>query len=133
MASFVPYAQHLGLRPTDNALLDPQGSAKAETARFRAWLKTKDPSPSAAARALIFLDGLPPSLYALTHDFVPIPSADAAFHFTDGLHRMDAEDWVLVEVTTERVGAGWLIESGSLWSRGGGLLAASRQTRRVLG
>ncbi|MCO6010998.1 thioesterase family protein [Actinoallomurus purpureus] len=130
LTAMVPYAQHLGMRPTDNVLLDPK---EAGTARIRVWLTAKDPSPSAVADALIFLDAIPPSLWALNHEFIPIPSVDAAFHFTDGLDQMDAKDWSLVEVATERVGAGWLVESGSLWSRDGVLLASSRQTRRVLG
>lgn len=135
IADVVLYARHLRIRLTDDALLPSDGRPETDVARLRAWIRPAGPDPTrtAAAMALIMLDALPPSLYAVTRDPVPIPSVDTGIQFTDRVGELGDQDWAFVEVITERTGAGWLVENGSLWSRDGTLLAASRQARRVLG
>jgi acyl-CoA thioesterase len=101
-------------------------------AELTAWIRLKEPAFEPVETALILLDAMPPAFYAAATEPVVAPTADLAAHLTDGLAVADFEDWALIETTTEQASAGWALDSIQLWSQAGVLLAAARQTRRIL-
>jgi hypothetical protein len=77
------------------------------------------------------MDSAPPALYAVLRDAVPMPTADVTLHLGPGADRPPGP-WVLGVVRSRVAADGYVVEDGELWAPDGGLLATSRQLRRVL-
>jgi acyl-CoA thioesterase len=124
----VPFVQHLELRMVGAGR--PIGGGDDPT--LTAWIRMKEPAFDPAEVALILLDSMPPAFYAAATEPVVAPTVDLAAHLTDGLGTADWGDWALIRTRTEQATTSWALESIHLWSPEGVLLAAARQTRRIL-
>jgi acyl-CoA thioesterase len=124
----VPFVQHLEFRMVGTGR--PLGGGEDPT--LTAWIRLKEPAFEPAEVALILLDAMPPAFYAATTEPVVAPTVDLAAHLTDGLATADFRDWALIQTTTEQASTSWALDSIHLWTAQGALLAAARQTRRIL-
>ncbi|MDT3443226.1 MULTISPECIES: thioesterase family protein [unclassified Pseudofrankia] len=125
----VPFVQHLRVRMAGDARPLSGGTDPS----LVAWMRLEEPGFDPAEAAVVMLDSMPPAIYALTTEPVPVPTAEFSVHFTDGLDRLGERDgWSLIEVRTEQASDSWSVDSSSLWSPSGTLLAVGRQTRRIL-
>ncbi|MBP0450809.1 MULTISPECIES: thioesterase family protein [unclassified Kitasatospora] len=97
-----------------------------------AWIRLREPDLTPAGAALVLLDAMPPAVYAATSELVSVPTAEYSVHFADGLSFAGSGDWALVRVNTDQASDSWAVESSSMWSADGTLLAVGRQTRQIL-
>jgi acyl-CoA thioesterase len=125
----VPFVQHLRVRMAG----ETRPLAGGTEPSLVAWMRLDEPGFDPAEAAVVLLDSMPPAIYALTTDSVPVPTAEFSVHVADGVDRLgEGDGWSLIEVRTEQASGSWSVDSGALWSRSGTLLAVSRQTRRIL-
>lgn len=124
----VPFVQHLEFRMVGTGR--PMGGGDDPT--LTAWIRLTEPPFEPAEVALILLDSMPPAFYAAATEPVIAPTVDLAAHLTDGLATADFGDWTLIETKTEQASPRWALDSIHLWAPHGALLAAARQTRRIL-
>jgi acyl-CoA thioesterase len=124
---FVPFTQHLEIRPAAGSLPFSGGS----TAEFVAWVRLLLPLDPTQT-LLVLADALPPALYAVMTEAAAVPSADLGVHMTGAAASLDPAAWRLVRIRTEAASGGWSIDDSDVWSDGGTLLASARQSRRVL-
>ncbi|WP_326770690.1 thioesterase family protein (plasmid) [Streptomyces sp. NBC_01591] len=127
-AQMFPYAAHFETRMAGEERPFGGGTHPEMTA----WLRLRDPDLPIAEAALVLLDAMPPAVYAATSELVAVPTAEYSAHFTDGLSFAESGDWALVRVGTDQSSGSWAVESSSLWSADGTLLAVGRQTRQIL-
>jgi acyl-CoA thioesterase len=124
----VPFAQHLEIRPADGRLPLSGGTEP----RLTAWLRLRDAPADPTRTALVLLDALPPALYAIRTEPVPIPTVELTAHFTAAVDDFDVRGWALCSIHTEHAADGWCVDSSTLWDASGRLLATARQARRIL-
>jgi acyl-CoA thioesterase len=124
----VPFVQHLEIRMVGAG----RPMAGGDDPTLTAWIRMRKPAFDPAEVALILLDAMPPAFYAAATEPVVAPTVDLAAHLTDGLSTADFSDWALVETRTEQASTDWALETIHLWCPQGTLLAAARQTRRLL-
>ena len=124
----VPFAQHLEMRRVG----DNQPFGRHADAEFTAWIRWREPRRIDAAAIAVFLDALPPALYAVTAEVVAIPTVDFFVQWV-GRSEVQAGAWALVRITTIAARDGWSLDESSVWTAGGELLGTARQTRAISG
>lgn len=84
--------------------------------------------------ATAITDAVIPAVFSRLGVGIIVPTVDLTIHFRTGLPAPDArpDDFVLAKFTTGAAADGFLEEDGEIWSRGGVLLAQSRQLAAVL-
>ncbi|WP_327352456.1 thioesterase family protein [Streptomyces sp. NBC_01304] len=128
LPDLIPVAQHLSVRMAPGA----RPLAGGEEAQLAAWIRLKNLDLEPAEAVFVLLDSMPPALYGVLDEPVPVPSAEISVRFTDQVTDGSLDDWALIQVRTEQAGSGWTLESGSLWTPDGTLLGVSLQTRRIV-
>lgn len=100
------------------------------------WLRLREGRALDAALVAAYADGWPPAVFAcgdLPHPTGGVPTIDLTVHVRATLPAdVGPEDPVLVVFRTREVAEGYLEEDGEIWSRGGVLLAQSRQLGLLL-
>ncbi|MFC4604003.1 thioesterase family protein [Rhodococcus kronopolitis] len=124
---FVPFAQHLDIRPINDA----RPFAGGDTPEFDVWIRL-DPSLGLAGPELaaVLLDALPPALYATRTAPVPIPTAEFSAHFVPtGRSR---SSWHRLRHRTVWASETLCVDETELFAPSGDLTAQARQLRRIL-
>jgi acyl-CoA thioesterase len=105
--------------------------AEAPEAVTGGWIRPADHDEPVDDILLAALtDGWMPAIFARLPLRLGVPTVELTVHFRDEPSR--APGWCLVRFVTRQVVAGYLEESGEIWSEDGRLLAESRQLAAVL-
>lgn len=109
----------------------PPGSG-AEQALCGGWIRLAEPRPVDALAVAAYTDAWPPAAFswAPSREAVgPVPTVDLTVHFRRALPLPAGrpDDWCLAVFRSRLAAGGFLEEDGEIWSRGGVLLAQSRQ------
>ena len=124
---FVPFTQHLEIRPAD----DHRPFAGGDDATLTAWIRfVEDDDAPDALRLVTLLDALAPSYAAVLTDLLPIPTIELSVRLSSGLAQASSP-WVLVRASTLHVDGDWLDERIDAWSPDGRHLATATQVRLV--
>ncbi|MCC7078135.1 MAG: thioesterase family protein [Acidimicrobiia bacterium] len=114
------------------ALGEVPGSASGERALTGAWIRFTEPYVPDSLFVVAAADGMPPAV--LTRHLhgsrlFGVPTVDLTIHLHEPLPLPQAGvgDWCFAVFRTKKSRAGLLDEDGEIWSRGGLLLAQSRQ------
>lgn len=128
--SFVPFGQHLEIRPVGGVLPGAGGPEPV----YEAWIRLRDQGVTAelGARgcAAVLLDAMPPGLFGLWTDVRPVPTVEMTAHLAPGLD--EPLDWWHVTHRTAWAGAGACVDETELRRPDGRLAAQARQYRLVL-
>lgn len=124
-AELVPFGQHVDIRPVGTA----RPLAGGRVPELSAWVRAVPATPFEPALAVVLLDALAPSLYAVRTDPVPIPTVEMTAHL---LEHADVPDWLLVEQRTTWASTTLCLDDAALWTADGRLVAQARQVRRIL-
>jgi len=123
-----PIREHFETRPVLGSL-EPGSTSRALVG---AWLRLAEPRVPDAAALAMFCDSLPPAI-AQREAFGPngirgVPTIDLTVHFRAPLpESARPDDFYLCIFRTQTARDGFLEEDGEIWTRGGLLLAQSRQ------
>jgi len=124
--TFVPFGQHLEIRPVGTA----RPYAGGVHAELLAWVRLLgDETPPDALRLIILFDALAPSYAAILRTPIPIPTVSLSVH--PALALKDARSpWLLLRARTEHAGAdGWGVERLDAWTPEGTHLGSAEQIR----
>jgi acyl-CoA thioesterase len=122
----IPFRHRFDLRPAIGAPPFTSG-ARAETG---GWIRTRDGDAVDDLLLVALTDSWPPAIFARLDPPVGVPTVELTVHLR-GAPSAESE-WCLVRFRTLEVGAGYLEETGEVWSQDGRLLAESRQLAVVL-
>lgn len=123
---FVPFSQNFEIRRVGPGPLEG-----GDTATLLGWVRWAETSrPVDAASLVIFVDAVPPALYGIATQPVPIPTVDLTVTLQP---EEPVTGWTLVRISTRTAAYGWCVDDSDVWAPDGRLLAQARQTRRVLG
>ncbi|MFD4780690.1 thioesterase family protein [Rhodococcus qingshengii] len=129
---FVPFAQHLDIRPINSA----RPFAGGDSPEFDVWIRLlTDLDFTAQERAAVLLDALPPGLFATLTMPVAIPTIEFTAHFTP--EHLTADPRTLSPWYRLRHGTAWAtntlcVDESELFDSTGRLAARARQLRRIL-
>ncbi|MEE2034158.1 acyl-CoA thioesterase [Rhodococcus chondri] len=125
---FVPFSQHLDIRPI-NAARPFAGGSDPE---FDVWIRLRPALEiTGVERAAILLDALPPGLFATRTTPVPIPTVELTTHFAPGAHTSHGP-WHRLRHRTVWATSDRCVDEAELFTADGQLAAQARQSRRVL-
>lgn len=125
----MPFADHTEIRPVGPEL--PFGGGDLPV--LRAWLRLRDEVAYGPHVALVLLDAVFPSLYAVRADPVPIPTVELTAHLVPAADDVLGPDgWAFLEQRTVWSTDELCLDEAALWSADGRLLAQARQLRRIL-
>ncbi|CAM4046409.1 thioesterase family protein [Nocardia ninae] len=124
----VPFGQQFELRQACGAF-PMTGSSTAE---MGAWLRMRPEVAADSLVAIVAMDAMPPGLYPTLSEPLAIVSTELSIHLHGDLVRNPIDDFVLAVQRNITSGDGWCVDEASLWDRAGGLVASSRQLRRIL-
>jgi len=122
----IPFRHRFEVRPAIGSPPFTVGSA-AETG---GWIRTTDHDPVDDVLLAALTDSWPPAIFSRLEERVGVPTVELTIHLR-GAPR-PGDDWCLVRFRTQEVVAGYLEETGEIWSTDGRLLAESRQLAVVL-
>ncbi|UYP17900.1 thioesterase family protein [Rhodococcus sp. Z13] len=126
---FVPFSQHLEIRPVDAARPFAGGAEPG----FDVWIRLlPEPELTGAERAAILLDALPPGLFAVRTTPVPIPTMELTVHFAPAAHTSRGP-WYRLRHRTVWWTDDLCVDETELFTAEGDLAAQARQLRRILG
>jgi acyl-CoA thioesterase len=127
---FVPFGQHLEIRPVGGVLPGAGGPEPV----YEAWIRMRDRDVAAELGArgsvAVLLDAMPPGLFGLWTDVRPVPTVELTAHLAPGLG--EATDWWHVTHRTIWAGDGACVDETELRRPDGRLAAQARQHRLVL-
>jgi len=119
----IPMSQHFDNVPVFGTML---GTGEASgVARTGGWLRLAEPTPVDEVVLVAFCDGWWPPIMELGFGPMAVPTVDLTVHVR--ALPEDRTDFVLGEFISPMAADGYVIEDARLWSRGGALLAESRQ------
>lgn len=122
----IPFRHRFDVRHAIGAAPFTAGPA-AETG---GWIRTVDEDPVDDVLLTALTDAWPPAVFSRFEAPVGVPTVELTVHLRGA---PPAEPgWCLVRFRTQEVVAGYLEESGEVWSADGRLLAESRQLAVVL-
>lgn len=128
--AFVPFGQHIEIRPVGGSL---PGSGSAELA-YEAWIRIRDPRVAddlgGRGTAAVLLDAMPPGLFAGWTDARPVPTVELSAHLAPALGE-PAQWWHITHRTAWASDASCVDET-ELRHPDGQLAAQARQHRLVL-
>ena len=111
---------------------DPLGGRRparlqGDTALAGGWIRLPEGRRVDALVVAAMTDGWVPPVFSRVPVAMVVPTVDLTIHFRTRLPLPDSrdDDWVLASFRTDAAADGFLEEDGSLWSRGGVLLAQS--------
>lgn len=122
----IPFRHRFDVRP---ALGAPPFTA-GPTAETGGWIRTADDDPVDDVLLAAITDSWPPAVFSRLEGPVGVPTIELTIHFRGDPPRRP--EWCLVRFRTLEVGAGYLEETGEVWSADGRLLADSRQLGLLL-
>jgi hypothetical protein len=123
---FVPFSRNFEIRR-----VGPRPLVGGGTATLLGWVRWAETNrPVDAASLVIFVDAVPPALYGIATQPVPIPTVDLTVTLQP---EPPVTGWTLVRISTRTAADGWCVDDSDVWAPDGRLLAQARQTRRVLG
>ncbi|MEM9612093.1 MAG: thioesterase family protein [Actinomycetota bacterium] len=122
---FVPFTQHLDIRPTDGNLPFGGGTDPTLTAWIR--LKEDDEAPD-RGRLITLLDSLAPSYAAVIEAPVAIPTIELSVRLSTDLSSATSP-WILLRASTHRFDGGWIDERIDAWTPEGTPVATGTQVR----
>jgi acyl-CoA thioesterase len=102
-----------------------------EAAETGGWIRTADHDPVDDVLLAALTDAWPPAVFTRLEARLGVPTVDLTIHFRGAAPAVPG--WCLVRFRTAEVVAGYLEETGEIWSADGRLLAESRQLAVVLG
>ena len=123
-----------GLPPfTDNFDVRWAGGERGR-ARNVTWVRTRPPAPLDHAVVAALSDTMVPAAFTRLGRFAVVPTLDLTIHFRAPLPPAGEDDgWALAAFRSGLAAGGVWEEDGELWSRGGVLLAQSRQLALIRG
>jgi acyl-CoA thioesterase len=128
--TFVPFGQHVEIRPVGGSL---PGAGAVEPV-YEAWIRLRDPGVAARlgtrGAAAVLLDAMPPGMFATWTDVRPVPTVELTAHFAPGLDA--SSDWWHVTHRTSWAGDASCVDETELRRPDGRLAAQARQLRLVL-
>lgn len=125
---FVPFSQHLDIRPINDA----RPFAGGDVPEFDVWIRLDPPIGFTGAElAAVLLDALPPALYATRTTPVPIPTAEYSAHFVPTVR--SGSPWHRLRHRTVWATDTLCVDETELFTDDGRLAAQARQLRRILG
>ncbi|MEE3852196.1 thioesterase family protein [Gordonia sp. LSe1-13] len=124
----VPMGGHLDLRPVDG----PLPLTGAAEPRMRAWITTLRPMTVDAAYLALLADCLPPALFPTLTAPVAVPTVSLSMHVAAPPENSSPAP-ILVQTHNISTSGGWSVDDTTLRDERGRLLAAARQSRRVVG
>lgn len=127
-AELVPFGRHFVIRYGSGGI-PMAGSAESEMAY---WFRLRPDVPADSLVAIVLTDVMPPGIYPLVTEPVPVVSAELSVHLHADLTTEPVDDDVLVVQRNVSSGHGWCVDEADLWDSAGTLLAQSRQLRRIL-
>lgn len=121
---FVPFAQHLEIRPIDDARPLAGGTEPG----YDVWIRLiEQHGLTPAEQAVVLLDALPPGLFAVRTTPVLIPTAE----FTVHLAPFAASPWYRLRHRTTWATDDLCVDETELFTDSGELAAQARQLRRI--
>ncbi|MDH6680520.1 acyl-CoA thioesterase [Rhodococcus sp. LBL1] len=125
---FVPFSQHLDIRPI-NAARPFAGGPDPE---FDVWIRLRPGSEfTGVERAAILLDAMPPGLFATRTAPVPIPTVELTAHFAPAAVSPTGP-WHRLRHRTVWWTSDECVDETELFTTDGELAAQARQLRRIL-
>jgi acyl-CoA thioesterase len=94
------------------------------------WIRTADRDPVDDVLLAALTDAWPPAVFSRLEERVGVPTVELTVHLRGAPGA--ADDWSFVRFRTREVVAGYLEETGEVWSPDGRLLAESRQLAVLL-
>jgi acyl-CoA thioesterase len=122
----IPFRHRFDVRP---AIGTPPFTAGAD-AETGGWIRTRDGDPIDDLLLVALTDAWPPAIFARLEAPVGVPTIELTVHLRGA--PSPGSEWCLVRFRTLEVGAGYLEETGEVWSTDGRLLAESRQLAVVI-
>jgi acyl-CoA thioesterase len=122
----IPFRHRFDLRPA----LGTAPFTAGPTADTGGWIRTADQDPVDDVLLAAITDSWPPAVFSRLEGPVGVPTIELTIHFRGEPPRRPG--WCLVRFNTLEVGAGYLEETGEVWSADGRLLAESRQLGLLL-
>lgn len=106
----------------------------SDAAHAGGWLRLPEGHLVDAMVVAAMTDGWIPALFSRVAAPMIVPTVDLTIHLRTRLPLAGArpDDWVLATFATAAAADGFLEEDGAIWSRGGVLLAQSRQLAAML-
>ncbi len=98
------------------------------------WIRLADPHPADHPLLAALTDAWMPPIFSRTQQRLAVPTIDLTVHFRAPLPaaQVDPDGWFLVVFRSQLAADGFVEEDGEVWSRGGTLLAHSRQLAVLL-
>jgi acyl-CoA thioesterase len=122
----VPFRHHFERRPA----IGTPPFLKGPTAETGGWIRSAYDEPVDDVLVAALTDSWPPAVFSRLEVPVGVPTVELTIHFRGA--PSGEPGWCLVRFRTLEVSAGYLEESGEVWSADGRLLAESRQLAVVL-
>jgi acyl-CoA thioesterase len=132
MPTYIPahaklsYGDHLDIRRVLEASMERGAGTWVRMTHAPSHLGLLSPHGVAS----VFLDALPPGLFALEKRPVFVPTIDFAIHFAPGIDDL-GEDWCYVTNHTVWTSEHFCVDESALYDRSGSVLAQVRQGRAV--
>jgi acyl-CoA thioesterase len=120
-----PVSERIEIRPSG----DTRPLAGGEQAVLRAWIRPREPIGDEVARAVILLDALAPSLFAIWRAPLPVPTIELSAHFAPAA---PPTPWSAISQRTVWWNDGYCVDEADLRNEDGALIAQARQRRRIL-
>ncbi|MEE4023895.1 thioesterase family protein [Gordonia sp. PKS22-38] len=124
----VPMGGHLDLRPVDG----PLPLTGAPEPWMRAWISTLRPMTVDAAYLALLADCLPPAVFPTLTAPMAVPTVAFSMHLAAPSDDPGPAP-ILVHTRNISTSGGWSVDDTTLRDERGRLLAAARQSRRVVG
>lgn len=122
----IPFRRRFDIQP---AIGDPPLTSGPE-AIGGGWIRTADHDPVDDVLLVAITDAWPPAIFSRLDVPVGVPTIELTVHFRGA--PSGRPDWCLVRFRTLAAVAGYLEETGEVWSADGRLLAESRQLAVLL-
>ena len=117
----IPFRHRFEVRP----VLGTPPFSSGPVAETGGWIRTADHDVLDDVLLAAITDSWPPAVFSRLQEPAGVPTIELTVHFRGEPARDSA--WCLVRFRTREVGAGYLEETGEVWSTDGRLLADSRQ------
>jgi hypothetical protein len=107
--------------------------AASDSTLLRTWIRPRRPHPDSASVAVLLLDAMPPSLYALRSSPSPILTIEYTVHLSPLAHSTPpGNGWLLLEQRSIWAAAGLNVDDAVLRNENGAIVGTARQLRRVM-
>ncbi len=122
----LPFFEHVEIRPTGDSF----PLAGGPDAVLRAWIRPRRAIDDPVTRAAVLLDALAPSLFAIWHEPVLIPTIELTMHLAPA---GPVSEWSAISQRTVWFNDAYCVNEADLRNDDGSLIAQARQRRKLLG